>query len=86
MQYNVLEARNNLSRLIDSALSGEDVVLAKRGKPVARIVKIEEDRPPHGTGAALAKIMASWDPLPPRSNEEIEAEIREAKSGWKDER
>lgn len=36
----IYEARNNLSRLIDAALAGEDVTLTKYGTPVVKIVPI----------------------------------------------
>ena len=38
MQVNVLEARNRLSQLIKAAQAGEEVVIANRGAPVARLV------------------------------------------------
>jgi prevent-host-death family protein len=45
---NIHEAKTNLSKLIDAALRGEDVVIAKAGKPVVRLVAIEakpEEKP-----------------------------------------
>lgn len=41
MQFNILEARNQLSKLVEAAQRGEDVVIANRGKAVVRLVKIE---------------------------------------------
>ncbi len=41
-QYNLHAAKTHLSRLVDRAASGEDIVLARSGKPVARIVSLEE--------------------------------------------
>lgn len=38
--YNVHEAKTNLSRLLDQAAGGEDVVIAKAGVPVARLVPL----------------------------------------------
>lgn len=38
--YNVAEAKAHLSRLIEEALAGDDVVLARAGRPVARVVPI----------------------------------------------
>ncbi|MGO4583485.1 type II toxin-antitoxin system Phd/YefM family antitoxin [Arthrobacter sp. 2RAF6] len=40
-QYNVQEAKTRLSELLNMVERGEDVVIAKAGKPVARLVKIE---------------------------------------------
>lgn len=36
-------AKTNLSKLIEAALNGEDVVIAKGAKPVARLVPIREE-------------------------------------------
>lgn len=83
MQYNVLEARNQLSKLIDAAEAGEEVVIARRGKPVVKLTLVG-DQPALGTSAALAKVFAGWEELPPRSAEEIEAELREIKQGWRE--
>jgi prevent-host-death family protein len=41
MQVNMLEAKTQLSRLVEAALNGEEVVIANRGKPVVRLVGIE---------------------------------------------
>lgn len=39
MQVNILEAKNNLSSLIVAAERDEEVIIARNGKPVAKIVK-----------------------------------------------
>lgn len=41
MQVNMLEAKTQLSKLVEAVLRGEDVVIANRGKPVVRLVKAE---------------------------------------------
>lgn len=83
MQFNVLEARNQFSKLLAAAENGEDVVIARRGKPTVRLVKIEDsDSPERGTGAWFAHWYEKNPPTRERTTEEIEAEIREAKSGW----
>lgn len=38
-QVNIYEAKAQLSKLIDLALAGEDVVIARANKPVVRLVK-----------------------------------------------
>ncbi|MNS58425.1 hypothetical protein D3C72_913460 [compost metagenome] len=40
---NIHEAKTTLSKLLERALDGEDVVIARAGKPVARLVKIEQE-------------------------------------------
>ena len=41
MQVNVLEAKTKFSKLLEAVGLGEDVIIANRGTPVARIVKFE---------------------------------------------
>ncbi len=39
-QVNVYEAKTHLSQLLELATSGEDVIIARAGKPVARLVPV----------------------------------------------
>ena len=43
-QVNIHEAKTRLSQLIAAAERGEEVVIARAGKPVARVVKMEPER------------------------------------------
>lgn len=45
IQVNVLEAKTQLSRLLDRAEAGEEVVIARAGHPVARLVPIATGAP-----------------------------------------
>ena len=38
---NIHEAKTHLSRLVDQAAAGEDVVIARAGRPMARLVAYE---------------------------------------------
>src|SRR6266478_5139412 len=40
MKVNMLEAKNQLSRLVKQALNGEDVVIASNGEPMVRLVPV----------------------------------------------
>jgi len=40
MQVNILEAKNQLSKLVQKALDGEDVVIARNGEPQVRLVRL----------------------------------------------
>lgn len=42
MQFTIHSAKTNLSKLIEAALAGEDVVIARGKHPVVRIVPIEQ--------------------------------------------
>lgn len=44
-QVNVHEAKTHLSRLLERAHAGEEIVLAKAGKPYARLVPLEPLKP-----------------------------------------
>lgn len=39
--FNLYDAKTNLSKLVDQAAMGEDVVIARNGKPVARITSLK---------------------------------------------
>ena len=63
MLVNVHEAKAQLSELLERAARGEDVVIAKRGKPFARLVRIE-DRAPRQPGIAKGRLTdAFFEPL-----------------------
>lgn len=65
MQINVQDAKAQLSRLLDAAMLGEEVLIAKAGKPVVRLVPLAlPDRTP-GAAAGKAQLTAAFfDPLP----------------------
>jgi len=41
-QVNIHEAKTHLSRLVEEAGAGETIILAKAGKPIAKIVPLED--------------------------------------------
>lgn len=55
---NVHEAKTHLSRLIDEAHAGETIVLAKAGKPWARLMPLELPAPERIPGR-----LRQWGPL-----------------------
>ena len=56
-------AQNDLSSLIDQAAAGEDVVISRSGKPVARLVAVQPARKARNGGAAARAADAGIDPL-----------------------
>ena len=67
---NVHEAKTHLSRLLARVEAGEEVVIARNGKPVARLAPLRGKRQP-GAFKGLIKIDDSFfDPLP---EEELKA-------------
>lgn len=63
----VQHARAELSRLIERALAGEEIVITRRGKPTVRLVPVETTRPPRKPGALKGMFEvtdAFFEPLP----------------------
>jgi prevent-host-death family protein len=65
---NIHDAKTHLSRLVDRAAAGDDIVIARAGKPVARLTKVEttDDTGPRKPGmfAGLKISDTFFDPLP----------------------
>jgi prevent-host-death family protein len=53
---NVHQAKTQLSKLLDQVESGEEVLIARHGKPVAKLSPVEEALPPRQPGALKGKI------------------------------
>jgi len=73
--YNVYEAKTHLSQLIDRAAAGEEIVIARAGRPVARLVALAgSTRRPRKPGAWRGKVAIApdFDQLPP----EVDAAFR----------
>ena len=64
---NIHEAKTHLSRLLERVSDGEEIVIAKSGKPVARLSSIDVKRKalPYGLLKGKLKMRAGFDdPLP----------------------
>ncbi|MBI4909660.1 MAG: type II toxin-antitoxin system prevent-host-death family antitoxin [Acidobacteria bacterium] len=63
---NISAAKAQLSALVEAVLKGDDVILAKAGKPVARIVPYRGPSKPRQPGALAGKIWIAddFDSLP----------------------
>jgi len=49
-QVNVHEAKTHLSRLLERVEAGEEIVIARSGKPVARLVALQAAGPSRAPG------------------------------------
>ena len=68
---NVGEAKTHLSRLIDQAHAGQEIILAKAGKPYARLMPLAPEPPRRQSGRLAGRVGdAFFEPLPP---EELDA-------------
>lgn len=65
---NVHEAKTHLSRLLDEAAAGEDIVIAKAGQPVAHLLALSRTPRPRGlfvhSWPKLDADGAFFEPLP----------------------
>jgi len=64
---NIHEAKTQLSKLVERVRAGEEIILAKAGEPVARIVPYVPVQSPRKPGALKGKIRIGKDfdaPLP----------------------
>lgn len=50
MHVNMLEAKTQLSKLVEAVLRGEEVVIANRGKPVVKLVPVHQAPPQRQLG------------------------------------
>jgi prevent-host-death family protein len=65
MQVNTHEAKTNLSRLLELVAQGEEVVIARSGKPIAKLVPYEERQPRKlGGWRGQVDIAPDFDDLP----------------------
>lgn len=63
---NMHEAKTQLSKLVEAAVNGEEVVIAKAGKPLVRLVKVEEPTPRRVLGLMKGHAWEApnaWDPM-----------------------
>ncbi len=62
---NIQEAKTHLSRLVEEAAGGEDVVIAKAGKPMVRLVPVSTLAGPRPLGLLADRVREApdcWDP------------------------
>jgi prevent-host-death family protein len=68
MEVNIHEAKTHLSRLLKRVAEGEEVVIARAGQPVARLVRIQPQRTTRPLGMYEGSVVVPDDfndPLPP---------------------
>jgi prevent-host-death family protein len=64
---NIGEAKAHLSDLIDQAAAGEEIIIARAGKPVVRLVAYQRPKPPKrtpGIWKGKVKMSRNFDKLP----------------------
>ncbi len=58
---NMHQAKTNLSRLVERALAGEEIVIARSGKPVVKLVAVTADLTPRAPGSMRGAITLAED-------------------------
>lgn len=63
--FNVHEAKTHLSRLLDRVAQGEEIIIAKSGRPVAKLVRVAVEPRKPGRLKGRIRIGSDFDdPLP----------------------
>lgn len=62
-QVNIHDAKTHLSRLVERVERGEEIVIARAGEPVARLVPLSRGVRRHGRGSlrGLLELAPDWD-------------------------
>jgi prevent-host-death family protein len=75
MEVNIHHAKTNLSKLIAAAESGEEVIIARNGKPAVRLVLVTPPVPrsrKHLRGSGIGKLWMADDAFSPEADLEIQ--------------
>ena len=61
LHTNIHDAKTHLSRLVERAAAGEEIVIAKAGKPMAKLVPYREEGEPRKPGSWRGKVKIEDD-------------------------
>lgn len=79
--FNLYDAKTNLSRLVERAAAGEEIVIAKAGRPLARLVPYEAVPLPRRPGGWKGRVWIGEDfddPLPEEMQQAFDGEGEDA--------
>lgn len=74
MLVNIYDAKTNLSALLDKAVAGEEVIIARAGKPLARLMPVTAAASKSGVrlgGLKRARLKLSADFHAPMTDEDL---------------
>jgi prevent-host-death family protein len=69
--FTIHEAKTNLSKLIEEACKGEEVVIARGAEPVVRLIPISDVKGRRKPGALKGQLQVGLEFFEPLSDEEI---------------
>ena len=58
---NIHEAKTHFSKLVDKAMHGEEIIIGKSGKPVVKLIAIQNKKPKRVPGVLKGQITISDD-------------------------
>jgi prevent-host-death family protein len=68
---NMHQAKTSLSKLVERALAGEDIVIARNGEPLVQLVPVAKERKPRVPGRWKGQIWIAPDCFDDMSEEEL---------------
>lgn len=71
---NIHNAKTRFSKLIEAVMQGEEIIIAKAGKPAARLIPYESKKNPRKFGVLKGKIKISKDFDAPLSEDIVKAD------------
>ena len=71
MKYTVHQAKTNLSRLLEEASAGKEVIIARGSEPVAKLVAIGAARVKREPGKFVGQISYTPDAFAPLTDSEL---------------
>ena len=60
-KYNIAQAKARFSELVDKAMAGEDVIIARDHKPLLKLVPLQDHSRPLKPGSARGRIWMADD-------------------------
>lgn len=73
VKVNIHEAKTHLSRLVEQAAAGTEIIIAKAGKPMARLLPVSQPVAPKHLGLLKGRIKVSNDFNAPLDEETLSA-------------
>lgn len=70
-QFNIHEAKTQLSKIIDRVEHGDEVIISRAGKPVAKVVPLSTSVQRHGRGSLKGRLVMAEDWDSPETNDAI---------------
>ena len=78
--YNIYEAKTNFSSLVEKAMDGEEVLIAKAGKPLLKLVPLREIAQTGGSRVYRTggQNFAGWGAIPATVDDPLPEEMQHA--------